>query len=89
MKKTLANQFRALSDPNRLIILEALAKGETCGCTIINNHSVTHPTLSYHLKIMTDGKLLSAYKEGTWKKHIIHRETIIEMIDYLSALIKE
>ncbi len=89
MKKNLADQFHAISDPNRLIILEALAQGETCGCTIINKLSISQPTLSYHLKIMTDSSILKAYKEGTWKKHRINREKISEMIDYLNSLLKE
>ncbi|MDD2398950.1 metalloregulator ArsR/SmtB family transcription factor [Trichlorobacter sp.] len=89
MNKKMAERFHALGDPNRLIIIDALAKGETCGCTIINNLSISQPTLSYHLKIMTDSSILNAYKEGTWKKHKINHKEIKEMIDYLNSLLQK
>ena len=52
MEREVASLFKALSDENRLVILKRLIEGETCGCTIIDNLSISQPTLSYHLNIL-------------------------------------
>lgn len=87
MKINVARLFHALGDPTRLKIIKALGKGETCGCTIIDKLEVTQPTMSYHLKMMTNCGLLTAYKEGTWKKHHLNRKEIEAMIAFLSDLL--
>lgn len=86
MKKEQALLFKALSDENRLTILELLVKGETCGCTLIDKVPVTQPTMSYHLNILNESGLTTSFKEGVWKKHYVNHDTIDEMIDYLQNL---
>ncbi|MCF7932284.1 MAG: metalloregulator ArsR/SmtB family transcription factor [Acholeplasmataceae bacterium] len=78
--------FKALSDPNRLKIMELLLKGETCGCTLIHQLSISQPTLSYHLRILTQSGLVKAYKEGTWVKHTVDRDRIKDLISVLDDL---
>jgi len=89
MKQQMAKAFHSLSDVNRLTIVEALSKGETCGCTIIDKLPVSQPTMSYHLKLMTDNGLLTSFKEGTWKKHHLNTDMIATMIAYLNDLLKD
>lgn len=86
MNKEMIEQFRVLSDPNRLEIVELLLKGETCGCTLIDKLSISQPTLSYHLKAITKSGLASAKRDGNWIKHFIDREKLNEMIEYLIQL---
>jgi ArsR family transcriptional regulator len=86
MNKELANYFKVLSDPNRLEIIELLLKGETCGCTLIDKLPITQPTLSYHLKHISDAGLSKTKREGNWIKHFIERDKLNEMIDYLTSL---
>jgi len=86
MTKEIASMFKAISDPNRLQILELLIQGETCGCTLIDKLPITQPTLSYHLDILTKAGLTSAYKEGTWKKHTVNQENLDLLITYLEGL---
>ncbi len=88
MKKDLALLFKSLSDANRLMILELLIKGQTCGCTLIDELSIKQPTLSYHLKLLSDSGLVTSYKEGVWKKHFVDLSKIDELIDYLVELKK-
>jgi len=83
MNKDYASLFKALSDDNRLTILKLLIQGETCGCTLIDKLPITQPTLSYHLRILTDAGITQAYKEGTWVKHHVNHEKIDELIQYL------
>lgn len=86
MKKEIASLFKALSDPNRLIILERLVQGETCGCTLQDNLDITQPTMSYHLNMLTNLKLTTTKKEGVWKKHYVDYDQIDDMIAYLEHL---
>lgn len=86
MNKDYASLFKALSDDNRLTILKLLIQGETCGCTLIDKLPITQPTLSYHLRILTDAGITHAYKEGTWVKHHVNHEKIDELIQYLTDI---
>ncbi len=86
--KEKAELFKVLSDPHRLTILKRLLSGETCGCTLIEGLPITQPTLSHHLKLLSDSGLTTTHKEGTWKKHQVNVEKIDELIDFLQELKK-
>lgn len=43
---------KALSDSNRLKIVEMLSDGEKCGCKLLEAFEITQPTLSHHMKIL-------------------------------------
>ena len=78
--------FKALSDPNRIKILELLIQGETCGCTLIDNLPISQPTLSYHLKQLSEAGLVKSVKEGTWNHHYVQKEKLAEVIQFLSSM---
>ena len=46
--------FRALSDPNRLAIIDMIKTEEKCACKILEELQITQPTLSHHMKILCD-----------------------------------
>jgi len=86
MKNDIALLFKALSDENRLTILELLIQGETCGCTLIDKLTITQPTMSYHLRQLTDAGIINSYKEGIWKKHHVDIAKIDTLIQFLTDL---
>lgn len=86
MEEKMAKYFKALSDKNRLILLEQMLKGETCGCTLINKVEITQPTMTYHLNILEDAGVITSYKEGVWRKLKVQADVIDDMIDYLNNL---
>ena len=55
---------RALSDSNRLHIIEILVTGEHCACSLNEKLNITQPTLSHHMKVLSDCKLVIFRKEG-------------------------
>ena len=63
----LAGQFKALSDPTRLSIVNSLAnRGECCVCEF-QHLGLSQPTISHHLKILRQAGLVEvARKRGTW-----------------------
>lgn len=86
MKEKIALMCKALSDENRLTILELLVKGETCGCTLIDKLPISQPTLSYHLNLLSEVGLTRVTKEGTWKKYRVNKDQIDAIIAYLEEL---
>ena len=63
--------FRALSDVNRLRILDMLCRGELCACKILAKLKITQPTLSHHMKILCDCGLVKKRKEGKWMNYAV------------------
>ena len=49
-----ANICKAMSDSNRLKIIEMLTQGEKCGCNLLEELQVTQPTLSHHMKVVVE-----------------------------------
>ena len=83
-----ANLFKALSDPNRLMILDMLSDGELCACKILEAFQITQPTLSHHMKILCDCGLVSAKREGKWMHYSIEAENIQKLKMLLSDIIE-
>ena len=58
--------FKALCDENRIEILEILKKGEHCACELLEQLQIGQPTLSHHMRILTDSGIVKAKKDGKW-----------------------
>ena len=67
---------KALSDENRIRILEMLRSGEKCACKLLEELNITQPTLSHHMKILCDSGLVNGRKEGKWMHYSIHSEGV-------------
>ncbi len=70
---------KALSDATRLEIINMLADGEMCACKILESFDITQPTLSYHMKILTDCGLINSKRDGAWMRYSLKKETF-EMV---------
>lgn len=86
MDAAISSLFKVLGDENRLKVFSLVAKGEKCGCTLIDKLSITQPTLSYHLRTLTDSGLIDAKKDGVWKKHSVNYQKVDELITFLIGL---
>lgn len=65
-RASLAAQFKALSDPTRLAIVNQLAgSGECCVCNL-EPLGLSQPTISHHLKILREAGLVESSRRGTW-----------------------
>lgn len=67
---------KSLSDANRLQIIEMLGDGEKCACELLERFNITQPTLSYHMKKLTETGLVEMRKEGKWSYYHINCETL-------------
>ena len=63
-----ARLFRAIGDPARVRILNVLATNASavCVCNLIEPLGLTQPTVSHHLKTLTDAGLLEREQRGKW-----------------------
>ncbi len=78
---------KALGDPNRLKILTQVRKQSCMGCAaVIDLLQLAQPSVSHHLKQLTDSGLLDSIKEGRNIRYMINREVLEGYIDYLSEL---
>lgn len=70
-EKNTALVFKALSDENRIRILKLLRDGEKCACKLLEELSISQPTLSHHMKILCDAGIVSGRKDGKWTHYSI------------------
>lgn len=78
--------FKALADETRLKIVDMLACGEMCACDILEFFKITQPTLSYHMKILTDCDIVKGRKDGSWMKYSLDKlklENFQEFVKYI------
>jgi ArsR family transcriptional regulator len=63
LRKT-AELFKAVSDPTRLKIINALLLAEMCVCDIAALMDMTQPAISHHLKVLRQLQLVKYRREG-------------------------
>ena len=78
-----AQLFKALSDPNRLMIVDMLSCGELCACVILEKFKITQPTLSHHMKSLCDSGLVNGRKEGKWIHYSLNDEAVQSLKTFL------
>ena len=57
---------KALADGNRLRVLMALTDGELCVCQIVELLALAPSTVSKHMSILRQARLVEDRKEGRW-----------------------
>ncbi|MFF7599588.1 ArsR/SmtB family transcription factor [Streptomyces mirabilis] len=65
----LAKAFKALGDPVRLRLLSMIASregGEVCVCELTPAFELSQPTISHHLKLLRQARLIDCERRGTW-----------------------
>lgn len=79
---TLAAAFAALADPARLRLLSLIANapaGEACACDLVEPIGKSQPTVSHHLKVLTDAGLVLREKRGVWAWYRPNADKINEL----------
>jgi ArsR family transcriptional regulator len=73
-----AELFRALGDPTRVRIVNmiATARGPVCACEFNAALGLAQPTVSHHLKKLTDAGLLEREQRGKWAYFSLKRDAV-------------
>jgi ArsR family transcriptional regulator, arsenate/arsenite/antimonite-responsive transcriptional repressor len=78
--------LKALADPLRLRVIEALGRGESCVCDLTADLGLAQSKLSFHLKVLKEAGLLADRQEGRWIYYRLRPEALDELRDWLAAL---
>ena len=64
----LADRLKALADPTRLRMLDLLAHHAEplCVCDITRQFDLHQPTISHHLRILREARLIAGERHGVW-----------------------
>ena len=79
--------FTALADPARVRIVNLLARSGSavCVCELVAPLSLSQPTVSHHLKRLTDAGLLDREQRGRWAYYSLSgeaRERLASLLDF-------
>jgi ArsR family transcriptional regulator len=75
----LSRGFSALGDPVRLRVLSILAAaeaGEVCVCDFVVPLGKSQPTVSHHLKILSEAGLVHGDRRGKWVWYSLDRDRL-------------
>jgi ArsR family transcriptional regulator len=78
--------LRALAEPLRLQVIEALGSGERCVCDLTTDLGLAQSKLSFHLKVLKEAGLLSDRQEGRWIYYRLRPEAIEQLRSWLTEL---
>ena len=73
-----ASLFAALADPARVKIVQQIARcgGGCCACEFEPEVGLSQPTVSHHLKRLTDAGLLDREQRGRWAYFTLNRDAV-------------
>jgi ArsR family transcriptional regulator len=78
----LASGFTALADPVRLRVLSLLAAapdGEVCVCDFVEPLRKSQPTISHHLRVLSDAGLVHGDRRGKWVWYSLDRDRLANL----------
>ena len=78
--------LKALADPIRLQVVEALVNGERCVCELTEQLGLAQSKLSFHLKVLKDAGLLSDRQQGRWTYYRLQGRALEQLRDWLDQL---
>jgi ArsR family transcriptional regulator, arsenate/arsenite/antimonite-responsive transcriptional repressor len=78
--------LKAMADPLRLQVLEALGGGERCVCELTSELDLAQSKLSFHLKVLREAGLIEARDEGRWVYYSLRTDAIEQLRGWLGDL---
>lgn len=78
---------QALSDPSRILILYELHAGPRNVGELAGSLGLSQPTVSRHLKVLRDRKMVHAEREGTSVYYTLADARVIEALNLLRAVL--
>ena len=86
--EALATTLKALADPARLRLLSLVASSrghEACVCDLTEPVGLSQPTVSHHLKVLTEAGFLTRTKRGTWAYYRLRPDALERVAQLLTS----
>ncbi|MBO0898416.1 helix-turn-helix transcriptional regulator [Cellulomonas sp. zg-ZUI22] len=83
-----ARTLKALADPARLRLLSLIAAhdgGEACVCDLTEPVGLSQPTVSHHLRVLTDAGFVTREKRGVWSYYTLVPDAVRALTAHLGA----
>ena len=77
---------RALGDTNRLQIVELLTHGEQCTCVLLEHFKITQPTLTHHMRVLSEFGLLKSRKDGRKTLYSLDCTTMSDFRSFIAGI---
>jgi DNA-binding transcriptional ArsR family regulator len=84
-----ANMCSALADPNRILLLYALAENPRCVNDLATEVGLSQPATSRHLKILRESGLVRAVRQGSSVEYNLLDTRLIEALNILRAVLRD
>ena len=87
--------FKALADPSRLKVLQLLARppvnecatqGGVCACDLESHLGLAQPTVSHHMRLLTQAGLVTGSKRGRWMDYRLNPDGLAHVSGLLQGL---
>ncbi len=75
--------FKALNDPTRRAILQLLQQRDMTAGEIAEQFTISGPSISHHLDLLKQAKLVRAEKEGQFIYYSLNTTVVDEIIKWL------
>jgi ArsR family transcriptional regulator len=79
-------RLKALSDPNRLRIIDRLRAGERCVCDLTSALDEGQSLLSFHLRVLKDAGLVSDRRQGRWAFYTLDAGVLRDLETFVGSL---
>jgi DNA-binding transcriptional ArsR family regulator len=75
--------FKALNDPTRREILQLLQEKDLTAGEIADKFKISWPSVSHHLDLLKQAKLVTAEKEGQYVYYSLNTTVVDEIVKWL------
>ena len=80
-----ARVFKAMSDENRLRILDYLREGEYNASQLLERMDFGQSTLSHHMSILTSAGVVTTRKNGKWTIYSLDKKVFDKMCSWMKV----
>jgi ArsR family transcriptional regulator len=84
-----ADMCSALADPNRILLLYALAEEPHCVTYLAGELGLSQPATSRHLKILRESGLVRPVRQGPSVEYNLMDSRLIEALNILRAVLRD
>jgi len=84
-EREVASIFKALSDENRVKIVEFLREGEQCVCEIVPFIGTSQSNVSQHLRVLREAGVIDYRRDGKKIMYFVVFKEVFDILDTVYA----